>query len=140
MKSKNGSITVEMSMLFPVIVIVISSIVFLIFYMNDIVSIRASAQEYGIISNSSNKSENDIYVEFYDSIKTETIIAKINKIEVTKNKEKTKIKTSISFDFLFFNLSRKDEITVNMLNVNNRDYVTQTKVILDIIRNIKNLK
>lgn len=140
MKRLDGSMTVEMSILFPFITLVIATVILLIFYINDITCIRASAQEYGIISITSEKSEKEICNEIYNSIETETIIANISGINVKKNDEKTTININVTFTLPMFRLVRKDVINVEMYNDNNRKYVINAKVVIDIINKIKNKK
>ncbi len=137
-KQMSGSMTVEMSMLFPLIIIVISSMLLFAFYMNDIVCVRASAQEYGIIANTSDKSKEDLENEFYDSIKRETIVADIKNVKVNKSSNNVKITTVLSFGLPVFNISRIDEISVIMHEKSNKDYIVYAKVAIDTISRLKN--
>lgn len=136
-KQMSGSMTVEMSMLFPLIIIVISSMLLFAFYMNDIVCVRASAQEYGIIANTSDKSKEDLENEFYDSIKRETIVADIKNVKVNKSSNNVKITTVLSFGLPVFSISRIDEISVIMHEKSNKDYIVYAKVAIDTISRLK---
>ena len=91
-KHLSGSLTIEMSMLFPIIIMVVLTIMMLVFYMNDIICVRAAAQQYGIICNTDEKSENEIYSDYINRIKSDVIIAKIKSVDIKKDDEKTNIK------------------------------------------------
>lgn len=132
-KSYSGSITIEMSMLFPIIILVIFTMMILVFYVNDIICIRASAYKYGILSSTDEKSEDEISKEFMNNIKSEVIIAKIKNIEIEMDNDRTKIKTTIGFELPVFNIVKSDSISVTMYNKDNRKYVVRTKVAMDIV-------
>ncbi|MCI5602805.1 MAG: TadE family protein [Lachnospiraceae bacterium] len=129
----SGSLTVEMSMLFPIIIMVILTIMMLVFYMNDIICVRAAAQQYGIICNTDEKSENEIYSEYMNRIKADVIIAKIKSVDIKKDDEKTNIKTSMSFELPIFNIRKSDNINITMYDKDNRMFIVRTKVAIDTV-------
>lgn len=129
----SGSLTVEMSMLFPIIIMVILTIMMLFFYMNDIICVRAAAQQYGIICNTDEKSENEIYSEYMNRIKADVIIAKIKSVDIKKDDEKTNIKTSMSFELPIFNIRKSDNINITMYDKDNRMFIVRTKVAIDTV-------
>lgn len=132
-RNLSGSLTVEMSMLFPIIIMVIFTIMMLIFYMNDIICVRSAAQQYGIICNTDEKSENEIYSEYMNRIKADVIIAKIKNVDIEKDDEKTNIKTSLSFELPIFNIRKSDNINITMYNKDNRMFIVRTKVAMDTV-------
>lgn len=129
----SGSLTVEMSMLFPIIIMVILTIMMLVFYMNDIICVRAAAQQYGIICNTDEKSENEIYSEYMNRIKADVIIAKIKSVDIKKDDEKTNIKTSMFFELPIFNIRKSDNINITMYDKDNRMFIVRTKVAIDTV-------
>ena len=129
----SGSLTVEISMLFPIIIMVILTIMMIVFYMNDIICVRAASQQYGIICNTDEKSENEIYSEYMNRIKADVIIAKIKSVDIKKDDEKTNIKTSLSFELPIFNIRKSDNINITMYDKDNRMFIVRTKVAMDMV-------
>lgn len=132
-KHLSGSMTVEMSMLFPVIIIVILAIIMFVFYINDVICVRAAAQKYGIISNTDEKSESEIYNEYMKNIKSDVIIAQIRSVDIKKDDEKTNIKTVLGFKLPIFNIRKSDNINVTMYDKDNRSYIVRAKIAMDMI-------
>lgn len=132
-KHLSGSLTIEMSMLFPIIIMVVLTIMMLVFYMNDIICVRAAAQQYGIICNTDEKSENEIYSDYINRIKADVIIAKIKSVDIKKDDEKTNIKTSLSFELPIFNIRKSDNINITMYDKDNRMFIVRAKVAMDIV-------
>lgn len=132
-KHLSGSLTIEMSMLFPIIIMVVLTIMMLVFYMNDIICVRAVAQQYGIICNTDEKSENEIYSDYINRIKADVIIAKIKSVDIKKDDEKTNIKTSLSFELPIFNIRKSDNINITMYDKDNRMFIVRAKVAMDTV-------
>ena len=132
-KHLSGSLTIEMSMLFPIIIMVVLTIMMLVFYMNDIICFRAAAQQYGIICNTDEKSENEIYSDYINRIKADVIIAKIKSVDIKKDDEKTNIKTSLSFELPIFNIRKSDNINITMYDKDNRMFIVRAKVAMDTV-------
>lgn len=132
-KHLSGSLTIEMSMLFPIIIMVVLTIMMLVFYMNDIICVRATAQQYGIICNTDEKSENEIYSDYINRIKADVIIAKIKSVDIKKDDEKTNIKTSLSFELPIFNIRKSDNINITMYDKDNRMFIVRAKVAMDTV-------
>ena len=132
-KHLSGSLTIEMSMLFPIIIMVVLTIMMLVFYMNDIICVRAATQQYGIICNTDEKSENEIYSDYINRIKADVIIAKIKSVDIKKDDEKTNIKTSLSFELPIFNIRKSDNINITMYDKDNRMFIVRAKVAMDTV-------
>lgn len=132
-KHLSGSLTIEMSMLFPIIIMVVLTIMMLVFYMNDIICVRVAAQQYGIICNTDEKSENEIYSDYINRIKADVIIAKIKSVDIKKDDEKTNIKTSLSFELPIFNIRKSDNINITMYDKDNRMFIVRAKVAMDTV-------
>lgn len=131
--TSNGNITIEMSIVFPIILAVIFFILFMGFYMNDIVCIRAVIQKDIILIN-----KNEMYdEEVVNDIKTAAIISDIENININKKHNNICIEADIKAVFPFFNICKKERVKVSSLIENNKDYVVKAKVVFDIIDNYK---
>ena len=133
-KQVNGSMTVEMTVIFPLILMTIITLVYMIYYINDIVCTSAILQKYAILSDASNKTEDDIKNEILIKIKNESLIAEIGNIKVNKGEEETNICVEMNFSLGFFGIIRNDKIEIEMVNISTKDYLTTTKAIFDMIR------
>lgn len=132
-----GSVTVEMSILFPIILFVILTVLLFTFYVNDIVCIRATVNQYAVIANNLNKTNNDIVKELQEELKEVPLIVKVKEIQADKKENKTKIKVKISFKSGFWNMDRHDTINVTMHSEDNTSFVVKAKVLFDIAEEIK---
>ena len=101
--------------------------------LNDIICVRAAAQQYGIICNTDEKSENEIYSDYINRIKADVIIAKIKSVDIKKDDEKTNIKTSLSFELPIFNIRKSDNINITMYDKDNRMFIVRAKVAMDTV-------
>lgn len=137
MKKYRGSITVEVSMIFPLVLFSVISIIVLVFYLNDVVTARAVAYEYGIISNTSNLSEEEVCEEVYNKLSDITIISDVNNIIVKKLDNKTKIEAEVSMRYKIFNIYKSSKIKVEIYNESNREYIIKAKTAIDILNRVK---
>ena len=114
-KHLSGSLTIEMSMLFPIIIMVIVH--------------KQTDYEWA----SWEKSENEIYSDYINRIKADVIIAKIKSVDIKKDDEKTNIKTSLSFELPIFNIRKSDNINITMYDKDNRMFIVRAKVAMDTV-------
>lgn len=133
MKKYNGSITLEMTLVFPIVILSIFAIVILGFYLNDVVCSRAIFQQYGIISNMNEKDEITLKSELQDLINNSLIISKINNLNINREDNKTNIQADISINVNFWGINKVTEINVEIQNTNNKEFVTGAKVAIDIL-------
>lgn len=133
MKKYDGSITVEMTLVFPVVLLSIFAIIMLGFYMNDIVCTRGIFQQYGIISNMNDYDEASFRNELTNALSDTLIVSEINNLNINKGKNKTNIEVDIGMDVKFFGIKKVNRIRVEMCNENNREFVTGAKVVIDMI-------
>lgn len=130
----NGNITLEMSIIFPVVFVVIIFILFIGFYMSDIVCIRAVMQRELIIMSKNEISEEEII----EDIKSSTIISNIDNVRINKKGNYVYIEGDIYVEFPILSIHKKENIKVGSAIKTNKDYVVSVKVIFDIIDNYGN--
>jgi hypothetical protein len=124
-----GSITLEMSIVFPIVFVVILLVLLIGFYMSDIVCIRAVMQKEVLMANERNIEESEIYKE----IKDIRILSNIDNILVWEKNNYVYVKVDVSAKFPILNIYKRESIEVNNCKENNKDYVVNTKIIFDII-------
>ena len=95
------------------------------------ISGTVSKSEYEI--KSSDTSENEIYSDYINRIKSDVIIAKIKSVDIKKDDEKTNIKTSLSFELPIFNIRKSDNINITMYDKDNRMFIVRAKVAMDTV-------
>lgn len=131
--SIRGNITLEMSIIFPVVLVVLFFILFMGFYMNDILCIRAVMQKDIILINKNEMSGD----EMVNDIKTSVIISDVDNIKISKKDNYISIEADINAKFPFLNICKKETVIVSSLIKNNADYVVKAKVIFDIMADFK---
>lgn len=125
----DGNITLEMSIIFPVIFVVIIFILFIGFYMSDIVCIRAVMQRELIMINRNEISED----EAINNIKASVIVSDIDVVKISKKGNYLYVEGDIYFKFPILNIYKKESIKVSSHIQNSKDYVVNMKVVFDII-------
>ena len=136
-KEYKGSVTIEMSLLFPIVVFVIIVVMLMSFYVSDIVSIRAKIYEYCAMQEESDKTESEIKNELQKKLKDYTIIAEIKSVNVKRKNDKLEMSVKIEYDFGYFNMHNKDTISAVTYSENTRDYIIRQKAIIDAVKDIK---
>lgn len=135
-ENRDASITVEVSILFPIVIFAIITIIYMALYLGDVVSVRAVVQQYAVLESNYNKSETDMMSEIGNNIRSEVLISDITDIDVEKYKEKTGITIGMKVKIGFFDIFMSDKIKVTMYSENNCQYIVKSKVIIDTLSNI----
>lgn len=135
---QEGSFTVEMSMLFPIILFVIVAMLFFVFYINDLVCIRSVVNRYTVtLDNNRDKTGDEIVNELLEELKDETLIVNIKDIKIDKQRSKTVIRIDINFRFGYWRIDKNNAINVNIHTEDNISFIVKTKVFMDIAKSIK---
>lgn len=139
--NNKGSITVEMTLIFPIIIMVISLVILFSMYISDVVCVRENLEEYAITNCNIKNTNDSIKSDINKRLKNDTLISKINSIDVNDSKNKKVINVNMVANMIFFNMKFEEEINVKMENKNNKDYLIRVKVITDTFNSTKdNLK
>ena len=86
-KKYEGNITIEMSLIFPIIIVIIATMIMCSFYLSDLVSIRAVLYKYDIYGKGTDEIKNEIYNEICSSV----IVAKPRDVVVGNGEEECEI-------------------------------------------------
>ena len=65
-KKYEGNITIEMSLIFPIIIVIIATMIMCSFYLSDLVSIRAVLYKYDIYGKGTDEIKNFIEENLYN--------------------------------------------------------------------------
>ena len=132
-KKYEGNITIEMSLIFPIIIVIIATMIMCSFYRSDLVSIRAVLYKYDIYGKGTDEIKNEIYNEICSSV----IVAKPRDVVVGNGEEECEIIAKIGYSQGFFNISRDDVIKVKKYQLDNHKFIIKEKVVADTIIRIK---
>lgn len=135
-KRFRGSITIEMTYIFTIILMVILIICTLSLYLSDIVSIRVYLQGYVCVEAESNKSEGEMENEIKKELKNYTYIATVTNVDIKKDNDKVKVNVSFNPSIKMININVDDSIEVIGYIENNRKYIVKTKVLIDAIKDM----
>lgn len=124
-----ASITLEMSMILPVVLMVIIFIMSLGFYMSDMVCIRAVMQRKVIMAGERELTEQNIYSEINESL----LITRLEDIDIIKDEKNIRIRTTVFVQIPMLNIRKKENIEVNGHIKSNKDYIVNAKVAFDIM-------
>lgn len=134
---QEGSFTVEMSILFPVILLVIVTMISFAFYINDLVCIRATVNRYAAAADNRGKTVDEIIGELQAELEKETLITDIKRIRAEDKKSKTEIGIDIHFKLGFWKIDKNNVINVTMHTEDTVSFIVKAKVFMDIAEYIK---
>lgn len=119
-------------MVFPIVLVVIILIMFLGFYISDIVCVRAILQKSAVLYSMNEITEQDIYKEIDNSI----FVTQTENIVLNKKDKEICMEAIISVRFPIINVWKREKISVNSYVKNSKDYVVRAKVMFDIAEDI----
>ncbi|MCI8956585.1 MAG: pilus assembly protein [Eubacterium sp.] len=117
---KYGMITVEASIIVPIVMFVITSVIFMSFYMHDIISIRSGVYLYAF--NYGKNTMPSMFVLCPQIVKTETESSLKVKVYIKKNKNNK---------FLKYTLNRNSEETLTIQKTMNTEILYAARAIMD---------
>ncbi len=132
-KALEGSITLELSLLFPIIFFSVMSIIYMIFYVSDIINIRSMLQQYAISESMIYKTQENIKNDLYSRLNGEMFIVNITDIDVNKNDNITNVDVGVNMEGNFFGIFMQDRIKTDVYNESNRQYIVRIKALIDTI-------
>ncbi len=128
--------TVEMSILFPVILFVIIGGIYLAFYVHDMTVARAVISKYCNEMAGQALSSDDIAKEVEKVITDHMILAQINSIKLSKNNDQIEVKVNIGYDIVFWNIKKTENINVVFNNINSSNYIRKVQVVINGIKTL----
>ncbi|MBQ3545506.1 MAG: pilus assembly protein [Lachnospiraceae bacterium] len=131
-----GSITIEMTYIFPIVLMIILILCTLSLYLSDIVSMRAFLQSYVLIEAEGNKTESELEKELKNKLKNYTYITEITSVDVEKENDKLKVNVSYNPSIKILDIKLKDKIEVTGYSENNREFILRSKVFMDVIKDM----
>ena len=131
-----GSITIEMTYIFPIVLMIILILCTLSLYLSDIVSMRAFLQGYVLVKAERNKTESELEEELKNKLKNYTYITEITSVDVKKENDKLKVNVSYNPSIKMLDIKIKDKIEVTGYSENNREYILRSKVFMDVIKDM----
>lgn len=136
-KEYDGSVTVEMALVFPIVVFVVVSIMMMSFYMSDLVCVRTKIYEFGILYGKENTTEEELKIKLQKDLKNQMIVANLKSVRVKRMDHKMKMSVSIGYDFKYFVIKKQDTINADIVSENSKEYLIRQKVIIDAVKDIK---
>lgn len=133
-KRFRGSITVESSLVFSMILIIILMLCILSLYLSDVVSIRAYLQTYVCIEAKGNKSVDVMENEIKNELKNYTYITDITNVNIKKMDDILKLKVDYNLENKIMDIKLNNNIEVTGYIENNREYLVRAKVFIDSIK------
>lgn len=137
---EKGSFTVELSLLFPIILFVIVTILVFALYVNDLVCVRAFVNRYVLTANELNKADDEIVKELQEELENKILVVSIKNLEAEQQKNKTKISVDVNFKFGILNIDRQDVVTVTVPAQDIPFFVVKAKVLIDTAEKLKGVE
>ena len=135
-KRLRGNITIEMSYVFPIIIIIILIMCNLALFLSDIVSMRTYLQNYIFTEAKSNKTEDIMENDLKNKLKSYTYITKITNVNIDKEKEIMKVKVDYNLESKIMDINLSDSIEAEGYIESNREYIVRTKILVDLINDM----
>lgn len=131
-----GSITVEMCIVFPIIVFVMLVLSIASVYYSDVVSVRAYLEKKIVRNLEENKDIKDIENEIYNELQSLTIIADFKNLKFYEANNEVRINVDISSKIDLLNIKFNNTIDVKIYEEDNRSYVVKNKVVFDNLQDV----
>lgn len=130
-KTERGSITIEMALLFPLVIFVIMFFIMSTYYLQDIISIRAylSGNELEEITESEKN-------ELYQEVKNLTTVVDVRDINLTETNHGYQIVVRTKLHIPFWKFLSTDSIEVNIEKKSNYQDIIKEKVIIDTVNDV----
>lgn len=126
-----GSLTVEASLILPIVLVIIFSVISFSLYINDVVSTNYLVDEYEIVENTDCKSINIMYDEFDEQLKKTLLIGSITNYTINNKDDVNKLDFEINFQLPFI---KKKVLYKNCLEItssSNRKEIVKNKVLFE---------
>lgn len=136
-KGIEGSLTVEMSLLFPIIVFVIVGVLLFNFYICDIVGARAYLYQYSITNSCENMEIEEVKQELLQELEKQMLVAKISQIRIQEQQDEWSVSVKMLVDIGFLEIKKESTINYKMQTVDKRSFLVKSKVLIDTIEDVK---
>ena len=136
-KGIEGSLTVEMSLLFPIIVFVIVSVLLFNLYICDIVGARAYLYQYSITNSCENMEIEEVKQELLQELEKQMLVAKISQIRIQEQQDEWSVSVKTLVDIGFLEIKKESTINYKMQTVDKRSFLVKSKVLIDTIEDVK---
>ncbi|MCI8669273.1 MAG: pilus assembly protein [Lachnospiraceae bacterium] len=130
-KNINGMYTIEMSILFPIMLFIVFGGIYIAFFAHDITVARAECDKCCNEAAGHGLAETDIENRIENSVSKHLILGKVKEIKVSKKRGYINVSINLSYDLMFWKLKKTETIKIVVNEVNNPDYLRKVQVITD---------
>lgn len=128
--AKKGSVTIEAAVVLPLAVIAVLTMILFVFYMCDVITVRAKAEAYTMKDGDISEIEKD----FKEKVTREVLVCNPSDISVSKSNNTVTVDIKLSFSLPFFGISKEDEIRENYEVENKRKYIDKIKAAKELVK------
>lgn len=138
--SLDGYLTVEMCIIFPIIIILVLGIIYTSFYLHDVIVVNEKLREYEVIYNEKGSSTNNIKDNLERELKETMLIGKIIGLQLEEVSNKVIINLKIEYNILFLNLKINESYAAELEKLSRAGFMRKVKVLFDIISGLQEEK
>lgn len=128
--------TIEMSILFPIIIFNVFGGIFIAFYTHDMTVTRTESSKCCNESVGLELTITDLEKKIKDTVLKHLILGKVTDVRVLRKREQLNITINMSYDMLFWNLKKAETINIIINEVNCPNYIRKVQVIAEELENI----
>ena len=132
-KQYQASITVEAAFLFPLVLIVIVTVLLMALYVSDVAGTRAIVQEYSMVKTERSQSAEEMASVLEREIRSSLLTAALSDVRIVEKNGRRKIEVTLQMEIGFFRISMRDIIKEEGSIESNRQCLVKEKVIMDMI-------
>lgn len=128
--------TVEMSILFPIILFTLVGGIYIAFYVHDMTVTRAIVNKYSNQAAGQEIGIHEFEKEIYHEITKHTILGKVTSVTAAKNGKRIKVKVTMNYSLFFRNMDKNTTITADVNEINCPDYLRKVQVLADELKEL----
>lgn len=128
--------TVELSILFPIIIFAVLAGIYFGFYVHDMAVARAVVNQFCIESVGQDISEKELIYDIKLEMESKMILGQIHSIDAYNTKKENGIIVKINYKILFWNINKSETIQSVQNKTNISDYIRKVKVVADEIEGV----
>ncbi len=132
----NAVYTIEMSLLFPIILFIVFGGIYIAFYTHDMTVARAESDRCCNEAAGQGVAASDFENRIENVVGKHLILGKVKGIKVSKKDGYINVSIDLSYDMMFWKLKKTERINIAVNERNNPDYLRKVQVITEELEKI----
>ena len=132
----NAVYTIEMSLLFPIILFIVFGGVYIAFYTHDMTVTRAECNRCCNEAAGQGLAVSDFEKRIENVVRKRLILGTVKRVKVSKKEGYINVSIDLNYDMMFWKLKKTETINITVNEISNPDYLRKVQVIADELEKI----